>query len=323
MIEGIDMEFRNLYSFLRVAELGSFTKAAEELGYAQSSITTHIQQLELEIGTPLFEHVGRRVSLTAFGGQMLPYVNQILHLQEQILSLNQTDSTKVCGTLRIGIVESIMHTSLVSNMHEYRRRFPNVSIQVSPAVSAPLVEMLRNGEVDLIFTLSDKQTLPGCIYAGGFPTKAVFLAASDHPLVGRSDLTLSDVLQQPLILTRSNTFLQQFLEHEANKRGIDVQPIVETASNSFILSLIRQRIGISFLPEYLVRSPFFAGKVAELPVSDFELPFYVNMFYHKNKFVTPQMTGLIELMQEYWRQLPWTHTSLPDDADDNSAETLQ
>lgn len=84
------MEFRNLYSFLRVVELGSFTKAAQELGYAQSTITTQIKQLEAEMGFSLFEHVGRRVSLTVYGQQVIPYVNQILQIQEQISSISLT-----------------------------------------------------------------------------------------------------------------------------------------------------------------------------------------------------------------------------------------
>lgn len=295
------MEFRNLYSFLRVAELGSFTKAAAELGYAQSTITTHIQQLEQEVGTPLFEHIGRRqISLTAYGSQMIPYVHEILRLQEQIQSLGQTDSALVYGTLRIGIVESIMYSSLLANLKEYCHRFPNVNVQIFSGITVTLVEMLRSGEVDLIFAMSEQPVIPGCICAGGASTRAVFFAAPDHPLAGRQDLTLREVICEPLILTRENTFLRRSLEQTVQMRGMELQPFIETASNSLILSLVRQGMGISFLPEYLIRSPFFAGKTAILPLTDFELPFHIGMFYHKNKYLTPQMTGMIELMRTYW-----------------------
>lgn len=212
------------------------------------------------------------------------------------------DSAKVRGTLRIGIVESIMYSSLAANIKRYHERYPNVNVQVNPAVTAPLIEMLRGGEVDLIFTLSDRQTLPGCIYAGGFTTRAVFFSAPEHPLAARTELTLEEVLQEPLILTRDNTFLRQSLEHEATFRGVELHPIVETASNSFILTLVRQGMGISYLPENLVTSPFFENKVTILPVRDFCLSFYVNCFYHKNKYLTPQMLGMIQLMREYWNQ---------------------
>lgn len=297
------MEFRNLYSFLRVAELGSFTKAAAELGYAQSTITAHIQQLEQELERPLFEHIGRRVILTAYGNQLVPYVNQILCLQEEIQSLNQTDSTQVYGSICIGIVESIMYSILLENIEEYRARYPHVDMKIERAFSAPLYERLRSGALDLIFTLGDQKELPGFIHAGGYATRAVFFAAPDHPLAGRKDLTLSDVLSQPLALTGSETFIRRALDQAAFERGLEVRPFVETHSNGFIFSLVRRKMGVSFLPEYRIQKAMLEHEVTILPVPDFGLSFYVNIYYRKNKFVTPQMAGLIQLVQEYWNRV--------------------
>lgn len=297
------MEFRNLYSFLRVSELGSFTKAAAELGYAQSTITAHIQQLEQEVGLPLFEHVGRRqITLTAYGHQLLPYVHQLLQLEKQIQTLNQTDSTKVYGTLRIGIVESIMHSSLLANLKTYNKRFPNVNVQVKSGVTAALLEMLKSGEVDIIMAMSEQPAVAGCICAGVIKTRAVFFSAQSNHLVGRENLTIQDILKEPLILTMENTLLRRSLDQFAQMRGLAVKPIIETASNSLILSLVRQEMGVSFLPEYLIKSPFFAGKVSALSVSDYELPFYIGLFYHKNKYLTPQIVGFIELIKSYWER---------------------
>ena len=74
------MEFRNILTFLRAAELHSFTRAAEEMGYAQSTVTFHIQQLEAEIGVSLFDRIGKKVSLTPAGEQLVTYANQMLQL---------------------------------------------------------------------------------------------------------------------------------------------------------------------------------------------------------------------------------------------------
>ena len=71
------MELRNLNTFLRITQLGSFTKAAKELGYATSTITAQIQQLEEEIGTPLFERMGRKNVLTPAGQELIPYAQQM------------------------------------------------------------------------------------------------------------------------------------------------------------------------------------------------------------------------------------------------------
>ena len=297
------MEFRNLYSFLRVVELGSFTKAAQELGYAQSTITTQIKQLEAEMGFSLFEHVGRRVSLTVYGQQVIPYVNQILQIQEQISSISLTAPSEIHGTLKIGIVESIMNSLLLTNIKKYRERFPNVIIQIYPAVTRPLFEMLRRNEVDLIFAMGDQISMSDCVCACSHAESSVFISAPEHPITQMKQVTLAKVLEAPLILTGEITFLRQELTKKDRSLGIELCPVIQTESSSIIINLVRQNLGISFLPEHLVRSAFLSGKVAVLPITDYELPFHVHICYHKNKYLTPQMAGLIQLTQEYWSEI--------------------
>lgn len=294
------MEFRNLYSFLRVAELGSFTKAAAEMGYAQSTVTTQMKSLEAEMGFALFEHVGRRVTLTAYGRELIPYVNDILKLQEQMSLIHQTAPSEVRGTLRIGIVESILNSLLLSNIAEYRKRFPNVLIQIFPAVTKPLLEMLRKNEVDLIFAMGEQGTAADFVCAASHDERAVFVSAPEHPFAKMERVTLSQALCEPLILTGEITLLRQELEKAAVGIGVDLRPVIETQSSTIILSLVRQNLGLSFLPEHLVRSAYQSGKVAVLKVTDYELPFRVHICYHKNKYLTPQMTGLISQIKEYW-----------------------
>lgn len=72
------MEIRNLNTFLKVAALRNFTQASRELGYSQSNVSTQIQQLEREVGVPLFNRIGRSVSLTQYGEELLPYAQQIV-----------------------------------------------------------------------------------------------------------------------------------------------------------------------------------------------------------------------------------------------------
>ena len=112
------MELRNLNTFLRITQLGSFTKAAKELGYATSTITAQIQQLEEEIGTPLFERMGRKNVLTPAGQELIPYAQQMAQLSQQIEYLGDPKQREIRGTLRIGIVESILHSLLLPLLKE-------------------------------------------------------------------------------------------------------------------------------------------------------------------------------------------------------------
>ena len=288
------MELRNLKSFLRITELGSFAKAAENLGYAPSTITAQIHQLEEEIGTPLFERIGKKSVLTAAGRGLIPYAEQILQIEQQIEYLGNPVQQTLHGTLRIGIVESILHTMLLDVLGDYRARFPHVSITIVSAVSADLFTMLKRGEIDLAFTMGHSLQRADCILACSHPEETVFAASPQHPLAKEKELTLSQVLEHEILSIGDNTFLQQEVYKIAAEHGKEVKTHIQTESSLALLELARRNAGVTFLPEYMVRSAVREGSLCILPVRDFRLPFYVAVFYHRNKWVTPQMQGLIE-----------------------------
>ena len=296
------MELRNLYSFLRVAELGSYTKAAEELGYAQSTITAQIQQLEGELAVPLFERIGKKNMLTVYGQQLTAYANQIFQIEKQMKTLGQEDRSAIRGTLRIGVVESIMHSLLLAVIGRYRQLYPQVSVRIRLAVTAPLVEMLHHNEVDMIFTLGEAAA-QDCVRAASHRENAVFIASPEHPLAQRASVPLATVFDYPLILTGENTYLQQQLHRMAFQCKKEVSSFLQTESSQLIIELVQQNLGISLLPEGMVRHASRPEKLCILPVKNFSLSFYTHIFYHKNKWVTPQMSSMLNLVEDYWRQI--------------------
>lgn len=297
------MELRNLHSFLRVAELGNFTRAAEDLGYNQSTVTIQIHQLEDEIGAPVFERIGKKILLTPQGQELIGYANQILCLEQQIKQIGNADQQDIQGSIRIGIVESIMNSLFLSIVKEYRRRYPHVFIQVIPAVSTTLFDLLRHNDVDLIFTLGTMANVKDCVRAASHEEYAVFAAAPEHPLAQRAEVAVAEILDYPLILNGEHTFLQQELYKLAMRSGKEVISSIQSESSSIIVNLARQNLGIALQAEYLIRTASEKQELNILPVRDFSLPFYIHVFYHKNKWGTPQMLGLIQLVEEYWAEM--------------------
>ena len=96
------MEIRNLNAFLKVAALKNFTQAARDLGYAQSNISAQIAQLEQELGVPLFNRIGRQVSLTQFGEELLPYAQELCSTAIKIENLHKSEEF-LAGTVRIDV----------------------------------------------------------------------------------------------------------------------------------------------------------------------------------------------------------------------------
>lgn len=146
------MEFRNLLTFTRVAELHSFSQAAREMGYSQSAVSTQIAQLEEELGVPLFDRIGRTVSLTAQGQNFLMHAQQILRMAEE--ARNQIQSLPIeSGELRIAMAESISISLFPEILCKYCALYPQVRISIRTGDTNDMFRMLQHNEVDFIYTL--------------------------------------------------------------------------------------------------------------------------------------------------------------------------
>lgn len=297
------MELRNVISFLRVVELKNFTKAAQELGYAQSTVTFQIQQLERELGAPLLERVGKTISLTQLGTDFLPYAAQLVQLNEQVQSLGRP-AGQIRGTLRVGILESLFTWIFARQFQLYNRRFPLIQIETKIASGAELLEMLKRNELDIVFLLDRRLVENGCIQAFSHPEPIVFVARPDDPLARRSDLTLAHVLSRPLILTERQGVYRQALADAASERDLALRPVLEVNNTNIIVELVSQGAGVSFLPAYTVQRSLERGELVRLELRDFSLTMWSQIFYHRNKWVTPQMSAFVQVIREFYADQP-------------------
>ena len=144
------MELRNITTFLRVAELQNFTHAAQELGYSQSAVTVQIRQLETELGVPLFERIGRSVSLTAPGQAFLQKAGEIIKAAERAKDAVRT-APEPEGTLRVGTMESLSASVVWRLITDFHRQFPQVNVVIRTSTADGLLEMMRRNDVDFIY----------------------------------------------------------------------------------------------------------------------------------------------------------------------------
>ncbi|MDZ4627338.1 LysR family transcriptional regulator, partial [Bacillus cereus] len=124
------MEIRHLITFRTIVDVGSYTNAAIKLGYTQSTITSHIQALEKEIGGQLFSYVKRELKLTALAKELIPLVDELLHSYKRISEL-RNHKNKVSGELRIAAPESLTISRLGPILREYSIKYPDVKIILS------------------------------------------------------------------------------------------------------------------------------------------------------------------------------------------------
>lgn len=151
------MEIRTLLTFARIAETGSFSRTAEQLGYSQSAVTMQIKQLEGELNTLLFERIGKQVKLTQAGSRLLPYAVEMLEtLQKAEHSVREPE--EITGQLRIGTSESFVMSVLPPVFASLQEICPLVEVTVQTALVPDLFQKLRQNEIDILFFWMKKYT---------------------------------------------------------------------------------------------------------------------------------------------------------------------
>lgn len=290
------MELRNIVTFLRVAETGSFTEAANQLGYVQSTVSIQIKQLEKELGIVLFDRIGKNVELTSNGQTFLFYANQLVKVSEQAKSIGKQPE-KLEGELRVGILESLLMWVLSEKLLQYHAAFPYITINTKTAPANELLQMLKHNELDIVYLLDKRLCGKDFICAWSEPVRIVFVTHQGNPFAGKKVFLKELVAKQSFILTENTGFYRRALEEVAMEKGIVIQPLFAIDNTSAIIELLKKGLGVSFLPEYAVKESVTKNELSIIDVEDCFMQFWSQLFYHKDKWLTPQMKSFIELIK--------------------------
>ena len=146
------MQLRNLITFMHVAELGSFTKAAEQLGYTQSTVSFQIKQLEEELDCLLFERINHTITLTERGHELVSYAHQIRALTDEFKEKTSRED-QLIGHIHIVAPDSVCEEMVNSHYMDFHSKYPGISIRFTTGDTAMLLDMLDHNEADIIITL--------------------------------------------------------------------------------------------------------------------------------------------------------------------------
>lgn len=288
------MEIRQLQTFLTIAELGGFTKAAEYLGYAQSTITAHIQILENELGVVVFDRLGKKIVLTDAGKRLLPKVRQMLEIYKDIENISENNNC-IYGDLVIGAGESLSIYRLGEILKEYRRTFPKVNIILKNSICSDLRKRLHNGELDVIFTIEQQITDEDLVIRNLKDEKMMFISASEVDLNFLYSNAKNSMAKEPIIFSEKGCSFRIFFENYLKQKKIKYENPLEFSSIEAAKKCVMNGLGISLLPFYAVESEIEQGslKGVELPRSSND--FHTQLVYHKDKKISQPMSKLIEI----------------------------
>lgn len=289
------MDLQAIRTFLKVAELRSFSLAAQKLGYSQPTVSNQIAKLEQALGTPLFERMGHRITLTEKGRSFLPYAQQMLLLEEQIYQDFSGESTAQ-GTLKIAMADSLCSGLFSRYLLAYLQAFPQVDLVIQTGTTQMLFSKLINNEVDMVYTLDNRISRSDLIVREEEKENIYFCAAATHPLAGKSELTWADIQKYPLYLTEAGVSYRYNLEQLLGEMGQELRPDIELGNVQTLVQLVSHSNGISFLPEFVLQPALDAGSIVLLPVEGIEIQVWRQLIYHKGKYLTPAIHGMLELL---------------------------
>ncbi|MBQ8539599.1 MAG: LysR family transcriptional regulator [Ruminococcus sp.] len=291
------MELRNLITFIHVVELGSFTKAAEQLGYSQSTVSFQIKQLEDELGCLLFERINHTINLTDKGHELVSYAHQIRTLTDDFKESIEED--KECsGHIHIVTPDSVCEEMINTHYIDFHTKYPSISIRFTTGDSAIMLDMLDHNEADVIITLDHRLYNKDYIIAKEQQLPMHFVAGCNSKFAGKKNLSIKDIINEPFILTEYGQGYRRVFDRELAKKSLEITPVLEIGRTDIITSMIAQSNMISYLPDFVTKPLIESGELTYLDVCDMNIDIWKQLIYHKNKWLSRSMKAFIDYVKE-------------------------
>ena len=291
------MELRNLITFTHVAELGSFTKAAQQLGYSQSTISFQIKQLEDELGCLLFERINHTITLTERGHELVSYAHGVRALTDEFKeTLNKEE--QLTGHIHIVTPDSICDDMINSNYMDFHKRYPSISICFTTGDSGVMLSMLDHNEADFIITLDGQLYNKDYVIAKEELVPMHFVASANSKFAGKKNLSIKDIINEPFILTENGQGYRRVFDKELAKKSLEIVPVLEIGRTDMITSLVAQGDMISFLPDFVTKDLTQSGELCYLDVKDMNIEIWKQLIYHKNKWMSKSLKIFIDYVKE-------------------------
>ncbi len=251
-------DFRSLELFYWVAELNSFSRAAERANTTQPSVSQRIAALEAELGVKLFERNARSISLTHQGRKLVQYAERFLLLRTEMLA-EVGSAVAMKGIVRLGVSETIAQTWLSRFMERAHAVYPNIVIDLTVDVSPAMRDLLARGDLDLAFMLGpiDDLTMASCDLCA----YSLAVIASPDMVLGEEPLSIAELRNFPMITYPKATAPYPRLREALNDPSLPPPRIFGNSSLTTIVQMTLDRIGVSVIPPVVVQRELKEGRL--------------------------------------------------------------
>lgn len=265
----MDINFELYKVFYYVATTLSFSEASKQLFISQSAVSQSIKALEKKLDQTLFIRSTKRVQLTPEGEILLRHVEPAMNLIKRGES-QLIESAISGGQIRIGASDTICRYFLVPFLERFHKEFPNAHIKVTNQTSLKCVELLENGQVDLIVTNYPNSNLSNLYSVKKIARfQDVFVANDSFAELKNKKITLKELLKHPILMLDRQSTTSEFLHNLFQQHQLDLVPEIELSSNDLLIDLAKIGLGIAFIPDFCMaqdsKDLFFVETEEEMP----------------------------------------------------------
>ena len=290
------MTITQLGTFLKIAETRSFTTAANLLGYAQSTVTTQVKQLEEELGCLLFDRLGKTVSLTPEGERLSARAEKMLQLEREIML--EVPAAEPAGTLKLGVSESLCYNRLPRLLMAYKKMYPRMEIQLSFIMQDTFPAQLKKGILDAAYSLNPAEVCPDLVMLHDRPESLGFYATPDHPLAEKKRITEKDLAGTPLLLTSHDCSFRHMLQEDLAGASVAPHIALETSSKEILKQFAINEMGVAFMPEMAAEEEIKKKRLVKLNWQGNDFPIYAQIYIHKDKHISKALAELVNMISE-------------------------
>ena len=267
------MDLRQLEIFVKVAELGSFSKAADALFLTQPTVSEHIRTLEDELGVRLLDRLGRGAAVTKGGALLLSYAQRLLALAREARQAMESFQGRMSGELLVGASTIPGEYILPALIGRFKEKFPDIAITLLIGSSQAVTEWVAEGRAE-VGVVGARSSHRGIDFRELMPDDIALIVSANHPWHGRKQVTIEELRAEPLLLRERGSGTRAALESALDAAGVDLaglRVVGEMGSTQAIKQAVKASVGISLLSRRAVEEECRVGTLWCLRVKNLKI----------------------------------------------------
>ena len=299
------MDSKKFEILMKAADLGSFSKASEVVGYTQSGLTHMMDALEREVGFPLLQRSHSGIQLTPQGAQLMPAIREFLQANTNLENQIRTIAGKKSEVIRIAAYASIAMHWMPEILYRFRRQCPEVNVDLRMVDHAlEPFELLESGQTDVIF--ASRQNYSCCDWIPLYREQMFAILPKDYPLGNRSVFPLEEFAGQEFLMPYGRFDID--VEAALEPVGVKLNAKLSRVDDETVIRMVGRGLGVSMMTELMIRGR--TDDVLCVPVSPPAIR-ELGMGTHVRKKESESVRKLKECVLNFLHGEPWKSTGAP------------